>query len=669
MNKRDAQLRIQQLTDSLQHHAHLYHALDTPEISDEAYDALLRELVKLEEQFPTLRLPNSSTQRVGAEVIEGFKKVAHAHTQWSFDNIFNYEELLKWEQKLQRFIEKAPSTVQDIPLQYCVELKIDGLKTILEYKNGEFVRGATRGDGVTGEDITHNLKTIKDIPAPLSQSETITVVAEVWLARDELARINKIRSQQNEAPYANPRNLAAGSLRQLDSSVTAKRKLETFVYDIDSTDNIAPETQIKELEHAQSLGFHINTYYALCRSVAEIQKYYDKWSKIHHKQPYAVDGIVIKVNDIALQETLGYTAKAPRFAVAYKFPAEETTTVLEDIGVQIGRTGAVTPVAHLRPVSIAGSTVARATLHNQDEIDRLDIRIGDTVVIKKAGDIIPKVIRVLPEFRKGKEKKFNLEKYLTKKGFKVRRENVGKKDSVALYVDTDRFEVKFQQMVHFVSKNALNIVGLGKQIIHQLMEEGLIYEYADIFALKKEDLTPLERFEELSAENLITAITQARTVSLARLLFGLGIRHVGEETARIVAERFGSMKKLRNVSYDDLVAIDGVGETVAESLVSWFHNTQELDNLLPHLTIIQSAKKQSTRFADKTFVITGTLPTLSRDEAKRLIQEHAGKVVSSISSSTSYVLVGENPGSKYEKAQSLNIPILSEAKFLKILKK
>ena len=672
MKEKDAEKRIEQLTELINFHREKYHTKDAPEISDEAYDSLLRELEQLEKDFPGFAKKDSPTQKVGGTVLASFKKVTHKNRQWSYGNIFNNDDLVEWEKKIHRFTEKAGFDPKD--LDYCLEMKIDGLKIIADYENGLLKQVATRGDGRVGEDITLQAKTIKSLPHVLKEPLTCTAVGEAWMRKDDLEDINKEREKEGLPTFANPRNAGAGSLRQLDPRVTARRNLQTFMYALDIQDGAEnPKTQEEELLMLKKLGFSINGAFEVANSIDRIQKYYEHWNELHGLEPYGVDGVVINVNSKEVSEAIGYTSKAPRYGVAYKFKSEEATTVVEDIHVQIGRTGALTPVAWLRPTLVDGSVVSRATLHNQDEIDRLDVRIGDTVIIKKAGDIIPEVVRVVEDLRTGKEKKFSIEKYAAKNGWAVEKgETASDTSSVAWYLkDKKHPAIVLENLIHFVSKKGMNIVGFGERIVEKFFELGLVSERADIYTLTKGDILPLESFKEKSAQNLIDAIEESKKVGLARLLFALGIRHVGEETARLLAVEFKSIEALRGASVEELSEIDGVGSTVAESLVSWLSNKEnkkELDDLLQHLEIEKEAASTVEQvFAGKVFVVTGTLGSLSRDEAKEEILKRGGKVSSSVSSKTDYVLVGEKPGSKYDKAKDLGVDILTEEEFKKMI--
>jgi len=565
MTEQEAQKRIEKLRKEIDRFRYEYHVLDKPEVSDDVYDSLMRELRGLEEERPELKSLDSPSQRIGGEPLEKFEKVRHKHRQWSLDDAFSFEEAKAWEERVLKMLEKRGIKEG---LEYCCEIKIDGLKIILAYENGLFVRGATRGDGAVGEDVTEQIKTIQSVPLRLTKDVDLTVVGEGWMRKKDLDEINRERKKNGEPLFANSRNVAAGSIRQLDPKVTASRKLNSYIYDLDEIAGEFPETQIEELEFLEKLGFKVNKNYKLCRNLGEVEDLFQSWTPKRNKQEYGIDGLVIKINSKKLQDVLGYTGKSPRWAIAYKFIPEKVTTVVEDIKVQVGRTGALTPVAHLKPVAVAGSTVSRATLHNEDEINRLDIRIGDTVVIHKAGDVIPEVIEVLKNLRTGKEKKFQMPAHCPICGSLVRREEIkiGKRGEEsaahyclnsgqdARYIEraarykqslSERpahykkcFAVEREKIIHFVSKKGFDIEGLGDKIVEQLMNEGLVSSSADIFELTKGDLEPMERFAEKSAENLMEAIEKAKRISLAKFLFALGIRHVGEETAELLARNF-----------------------------------------------------------------------------------------------------------------------------------
>jgi len=662
--------RLKQLRETVAYHRKRYHEEDTPEISDEAYDALLVELRNLE---LAVEGKVSEADTVGGAVNEAFTKVTHKVRQWSFDNVFTEEELKDWDARLVRLLREADRTDSD--LEYVAEHKIDGLKLVIEYEDGKLVRASTRGDGEVGENVTHTARTIKSLPHELPQEVSLICVGEVWLSEKEFARINNEREKNNEPLFANPRNAAAGSLRQLDAEVTKGRNLSLTVYDVDQFDPKAtgiehPLTQWGELELLKSLKLPVSGDSKLCTSITEVQKYYDTWTKKHETLPYGVDGVVMKVNDISLQRLFGYTAKAPRFGMAYKFPAEEATTVVEDIGLQVGRTGVITPVAHLRPVLIDGSTVSRATLHNEDRIKELDVRVGDTVVLRKAGDIIPEILSVMESLRPEGTKPHKFPKKVSECGGDGSIERV---PGEAAYrcVSKDSGTLHRQRLYYFVSKTALNIDGVGPKIIDALLEHGLISTYVDLFTLEFGDVKDLPGFQEKAAQNVIDAIQAARNVPLHRLLVGLSIDNVGEETARLMAETFGSLEAIRKASEADIAAIYGVGDTVAASVASWFTDSvhkKTLDGLLPFLNIENpKARTGGEEFAGKTFVLTGTLPTLTRDEAKALIRQHGGKVSSSVSSKTDYVVVGSDPGSKASEAERLGVTTLDESSFLSLV--
>jgi len=674
MNKSEIKNRIDQLRKIIRHHNKQYYVFDTPELSDEAYDSLFRELKELEDSNKEFFSKNSPTQRIGGEPLASFKKTRHKTRQWSFDNIFSFQELEKWEEKIRRFVAKDKN-LDGEKLEYLCELKIDGLKIILTYKNGELIKGATRGDGTIGEDATENIRTIKSIPLVLSKEIDVVTIGEAWMGEKELERINKEREMAGDPLFANARNAGAGSIRQLDPKVVASRNLDSFIYDLDdSLGNKQIKTQEEELVFLRELGFKVNTEYKLCKNVNEINNLYKLWISKKDKAGYGIDGIVIKINSIKIQKSLGYTGKAPRYAVALKFPAEQTTTKVEDIVVQVGRTGALTPVAHLTPILVAGSTVSRATLHNEDEIARLDVRIGDTVVIQKAGDVIPDIVDVLKDLRTGKEKKFKMPDKCSVCGGPVKKETMdGKDESAAHYcVNKNCFAQELERMIHFVSKKGMNIDGMGDKIVEQLMNEGIISDYSDIYELKIGDLESLERFAEKSAENLIGAIEKSKKVILSKFLFALGIRHVGEETSILISEKFGTLEKVKNVSVEDLEKIDGVGVVVARSIFEWFQdksNEKLLEKLLKNIIIKPAYRSnKNLSLSGKTFVLTGTMETLSRDDAKDRIKSLGGKVSSSVSSKTDFVVMGSDSGSKLEKAEKLGVKVINEKGFLGLLK-
>lgn len=663
---KEIQDRFEKLKIILERHSSLYHTHDAPEISDEAYDSLVREFEQLEKDYPELKSTDSLSERVGGEPLKEFVKVKHDKKQWSFDDAFDFEELEKWDEKVRNFISKEGLSSEKI--EYCCELKIDGLKIVLTYENGKLVRGATRGDGSVGEDVTSNVKTISSIPLSLKGGESVTVVGEAWIGKNDLQKINKEREKQGEPLYANTRNLAAGSMRQLDPKMTAERKLNCFIYDIDSFSGKAPDTQSGELDLLQSLGFSVNKNYRVFNSIKEIQEYYLGWVEKRHSLDYELDGIVIKINSRKIQEALGYTAKSPRWGVAYKFPAEQVTTILEDIVLQVGRTGVLTPVAHLKPVVVSGSTVSRATLHNEDEIRRLDVRIGDTVILQKAGDVIPDIVSVVKELRTGKEKEYVWPTHVAVCGGDGSIERIPGQAAWRC-VNKNSFEQQKRKFHHFVSKKAFDITDMGPKVADLLLQEGLISEYADIFTLKRGDLLALPRFAEKSVDNLLLSIKKSSKVRLSRFLVGLSIPQVGEETAIELADKFKTLEKLREVDFETLEKMEGIGPIIARSIVDFFKskdNKKMIDNLVKEITFEKTESIGKGPLKGKTFVLTGTLESMSRDEAKEKIRSLGGSIGESVSKETSFLVAGENTGSKYKKAQDLGVKILSEKEFLSL---
>ncbi len=666
--------RVAELAKLIRYHSARYHEADAPEISDEAYDSLVGELAALEVEYPELKIENSPTVAVGGAPSEAFQKVTHRVRQWSFDNVFSDEELIAWTERAERALAKTGR--RDTTLTFTAEHKIDGLKVVLEYEAGVLKRAATRGNGEVGEDITHTARTIGDIPEKLKKPATIIVVGEAWLSREEFARINEERAANEEPLFANPRNAAAGSLRQLDPEITRKRRLSYFAYDIDylelnSAVTKLPPTQFAELALLKQLGFTVNQHNTFCADIAAVITYYRAW--VTHKQAlaYGVDGIVVKVDDVLTQQALGYTAKAPRFGIAYKFPAEEAATIIEDIQLQVGRTGVVTPVAHLRPVRIAGSLVSRATLHNEDQIKRLDVRVGDTVIMRKAGDVIPEIVSVVKELRPRSARTYHFPTLVPECGGDGRIERIP--GTVAYRcVAKDSAVLHRRRLYHFVGKHALNIDGVGPRIIDLLLEHNLINTAADLFTLTTGDLVGLPSFKERAAQNVIGAITKARQVPLERLLVALSIEHVGEETARLIALAYHNIANIQKAERAELEAVDGVGEIVAESLYCWMHNPTHkvmLKELLGHLEIVTpTLTKVTGPLAGKTILFTGTLASLGRSEAETLVRQKGARVVSAISRQTDYLVAGDKPGAKVTKATSLGITILDEKSFLKLVR-
>ncbi len=653
--------RVEKLQVSIARHQKLYHTLDAPEISDEAYDALLRELEELEEKYPELQKESSPSQRVGGAPLEKFEKVRHEVPQWSFNDAFSPEDMLAFDERVRKLVGSE--------FTYTAELKIDGLKVVLTYESGELVLAATRGDGLIGENVTQNVKTILSVPLKLKKPVSIVVEGEVFMPKSVFTKLNQERKKRGEELFANPRNVAAGSLRQLDPKITQSRGLANFVYDIAYSEE-RPTTQKEELELLKSLGFQVNPHFHHFKNIKEVIGYWEKWSKQKEAEDYLIDGVVVKVNEISLQEKLGYTGKAPRFGIAFKFQAEQVTTLVEDITLQIGRTGVLTPVAILKPVLVAGSTVSRATLHNEDEINRKDIRIGDTVVIQKAGDVIPEVVRVLPELRTGREKKFKFPTHFHLCGGDGRIERI---PGQAAYrcVAKNSFTQQMRKLQHFTSRGVFDIDGLGPKIIEKLMEREIISDIDDIFKIKKGDLIGLEGFQEKSIDNLIQAVEKARSVTLARFIAGLSIPQVGVETARDLAKHFQTAEKLSSAREEELQSLNGVGPIVAQAVANWFSDTQNkklFHRLLREVRIepVQSSALHN-KLSGQKFVLTGTLETLSREEAKEKILSLGGEVSSSVSKNTDYLVAGSEAGEKLRKAEELGVSVLSEKEFLQMV--
>ena len=660
--------RAKKLRETINYHRHLYHVLDTEEISEAALDSLKDELKKLELEYPSLVTPDSPTQRVAGAVLDKFEKVTHQVAQWSFDDAFSFADLEQFKKRADNYLQKNGSVTD---FEYLCEQKIDGLKIILEYVDGVLVTAATRGDGKVGENVTVNAKTIKTIPLRLNQDISGIFEGEIFMPKYSFEEINKRRSKEGEELFANPRNAAAGTMRQLDSSVVERRNLACFIYDIASLEGEELARQSDELAFLEELGFYVNKERRLCADLDEVWSYYEEQGKKKDTFGFWIDGMVVKIDEVQTQQALGHTGKAPRFAIALKFPAEQTTTLVKDITLQVGRTGVITPVAELEAVSVAGTTVARATLHNAEEIDRLDVRIGDTVVIEKAGDIIPKVVEVVTSLRPENTKKYTFPKKVSGCGGDGSIEKIPGQVAYRC-VDRDSGDMAKRKLHYFVSKKAFDIDGLGPQIIDKLMDTGLVSEPADIFTLTKNQILELEGFKEKSAENLISGVAQKSIISLTRFIISLSIDEVGEETALLLATHFSSFKEIRDARIEQLVAIDGIGPIMAENIVHWFNqekNSVVIDNLLKYVTIEEFLMKDagSLPLTGKSVVVTGTLPTLSRDAAKDHIRALGGKVGSSVSKNTDILLAGEKAGSKLQKAQELGVTIWSEQDVLNLL--
>lgn len=656
--------RVQELHKLLNDYGHAYYVLDDPIVPDAVYDQYLHELIALEEQNPDLILPDSPTQRVGSIVSEGFKKVTHANPMLSLSNAFGEEDLRDFDKRIQVIIGESPT--------YVCELKIDGLAISLLYEDGLLKRGATRGDGSIGEDITSNIKTIRSIPMRLKEKVTIEARGEAYMPKSSFSKLNEERTAQAEVLFANPRNAAAGSLRQLDPKITASRNLAMFVYGMggDGEDqNI--DNHLDALGFMKKQGLPTNKETKKCTSIEEVLSFIEEWTKKRHDIPYEIDGIVIKVNDYAQQEELGFTAKSPRFAIAYKFPAEEVVTKITDIDLTVGRTGVVTPTAILEPAQVAGSTVQRATLHNEDLIREKDIRIGDRVIIRKAGDIIPEVVSVIKEERTGTEVPYEMPSHCPV----CESELVRIEQEVALRCVNPQCPAQIQEGIyHFASRNAMNIDGLGEKVVEQLFREQLIKDISDLYKLTVDDLVKLERMGLKSATNLVEAIEVSKANSMERVLFGLGIRHIGEKAAKILSENFHSFDALMKATREELIAIFEIGDKMADSLVTYFEQ-EEVQLLVNRLKeagltlqytgrIIDANVMENSPFAGKTVVLTGKLMQLSRTEAKEKIESLGGKVAGSVSKKTDLVIAGEEAGSKLEKATSLGIEVWDEQKLL-----
>lgn len=671
--KPDFAQRITKLREVINHHRYLYHVLDREEISTEALDSLKRELAELEKQYPELVTPDSPTQRVAGLPLPGFKKVTHRVAQWSFNDVFTPKELREFDGRVKKALAPMAPVARAVPAvgpTYTAELKIDGFKIVLIYEKGILITAATRGDGRVGEDVTANVKTAESIPLALTEPVSLVVEGEIWMGKTEFTALNDQRRAAGEAPFANPRNAAAGTIRQLDPRVVAARRLDSFIYDIALADFPLPSTQIAELERLKQLGFKVNPNWEHCPDVEAAIRYWEKWQKRAAGENYGIDGVAVKVNEREFQAKLGYTGKAPRFAVAFKFKAEEATTIIEDIILQVGRTGVVTPVAILRPVLLAGSTVSRATLHNEDEIKRLDARIGDTVIVRKAGDVIPDIVAVLVDLRPSSAKPFTFPAYLEAGGGAIERIPG---QAAHRCVNPNSFAQLRRKFHHFVSKSAFDIHGLGRKAVDLLLDQKLIASFPDIFTLKFGDLVSLPRFAEVSAGKLIAAINRSRKVSLPRLLIALSIPEVGEETADLLAARFKTLKRLTTAEPEKIEMIDGVGPIVARSVHDWFRNAEHrrtLNELLKQVTVKQAEKRSAVRSSSaafgKIFVLTGGLASLTRAAAKGLIKRSGGRVAVAVSPRTDYLIAGANPGSKYGEAERLGVRIITESEFLKL---
>lgn len=660
--------RVQQLRQLLDQYSYEYHVLDQPTVPDSEYDRLLHELIHIETEHPELVTPDSPTQRVGAEPLKAFKKVTHKSPMLSLGNAFDEGDLRDFDRRVRQGVDNEDVT-------YVCELKIDGLAVSLSYENGTLILGATRGDGTTGEDITQNLKTIRSVPLKLKDGVNLEVRGEAFMPKSSFERLNKRREELGEPLFANPRNAAAGSLRQLDPKIAADRQLDVFLYQIGNAYDKELDHHSEGLEWLKTLGLKTNPEWRRCPSIDDVLDFINYWTEKRPELTYDIDGIVIKVDSLDQQKQLGFTAKSPRWAIAYKFPAEEVVTTLEDIELTVGRTGAITPTAVLTPVQVAGTTVGRATLHNEDMIREKDIRIGDQVVIHKAGDIIPEVVRVLFERRTGKEEPYRMPEHCPDCGSDL----VRIEGEVALRCINPKCPAQIQEgLIHFVSRNAMNIDGLGEKVIKQLFKNELIQDVADIYTLTFDNLVNMERMGEKSANNLLAAIETSKENSLERLLFGLGIRYVGAKAAKTLAQSFGHMDRLMAASIDELLNVEEIGDKMADSIQTYFQNPDVLDlinelkeyrvNMAYTGALQAESDSVDSPFNGKTIVLTGKLEVMSRGDAQKEIERLGGKITGSVSKKTDLVIAGEDAGSKLTKARDLGVEVWDEAQFLEALK-
>ncbi|MDP2820779.1 MAG: NAD-dependent DNA ligase LigA [bacterium] len=686
MNKTEAKNRIEKLRVLINKHRYFYHVLDEAKISSEALDSLKKELFDLEMEFPELISADSPTQRIGGEPLKFFKKTEHPAPMLSFNDAFNEKDLNDWLERIKKLLN--PSDWKKIDF-FC-ELKFDGLAIELIYEKGLLKIGSTRGNGLIGEDVTQNLKTIESIPLKIKETEEIledfkkegmidcckkfkdlketriVVRGEALITKKDFERINKEREKEGLVFYSNPRNIAAGSIRQLDPQITASRKLDFYGYDI--IGDFGQKNHEQEHKILKILGFKTHPNNKCCKDLKEVFAFREFWSKKRNELPFEIDGIVATVNDNEIFERLGIVGKAPRGAIAYKFPLKQATTKIKDIIVQLGRTGAITPVAILEPVQISGVTISRATLHNEDEIKKLGVKIKDTVIVGRAGDVIPQIVEALKELRTGKEIDFKMPKFCPSCNGKLK-----KKENEVVWRCPNKncFEIKKKEFHHFVSRKAFDMRGIGPKILDKLLEENLINDPADLFQLKEGDLIPLERFGKKSAENVINSINGKRKISLERLIYSLGIRNVGEETALVLSSIYGGLNRIKSASKQELEEIHDIGPVVAESIYSWFKddkNIKFLNKLLKEIEI-KKTEKRNNFLSGKTFILTGTLTAMSREEAKNKIRRLGGKISSNVSQNIDFVIAGENPGSKFERAKQLGIKILNEKQFLEIFKR
>ena len=671
VHPRDVRARIEALRGRIEHHNHKYYVENAPEISDEAYDKLMRELLEVEKEHPELVTPDSPTQRVGGQPVEGFGTVRHRLPMLSIDNVLTREELEEFETRVHKLLESGAK------VEYMCEPKIDGLAVSLTYEEGRLTLGATRGDGEQGDDVTANIRTLRQVPLKLSLKEPPAIIearGEVYMTFAEFQRLSREREEAGEAPFANPRNAAAGSLKLLDPRITASRKLSIFFYAAGVVEGVELGTHEEVLEYLRKAGLRVNPETKLCRSVEEVWGFCEKFGERRHQLPYGVDGVVIKVNDHAQREALGFTSKAPRWCVAFKYAAEQAQTVLKEITVQVGRTGVLTPVANLEPVLLAGTTVKRATLHNAEEIRRKDIRAGDTVIIEKAGEIIPQVVKVILEKRPAGAKPFEMPKKCPECGSPVTK--IGEEVYDRCSSSSCPAQIK-RSLKYFGGRDAMDIEGMGPVLVEQLVDKGLVKDFAELYALKTEQVEALERMGEKSAENLVKAIGESRGRDLDRVIVALGIPNVGTTAAETLAEEFGSLEALAEADEERLMQVNEIGPIMAEAIATYFRTPANLKLIERLKEAGVNMKRKKTRRSEavrtglsgKTVVITGTLESLSRQEAEALVKRAGGKATSSVSKNTDYLVVGESPGSKLQRAKELGVTVISEKELEKLAKK
>ena len=667
MNKEQAKKRIEELRKQTEFYAEKYYDEDKPEISDFEYDMLMVELRNLEKEYPEFQSAESLTQKVGGHVKEGFEKVTHEVPLQSLQDVFSLEEVEEFDERIKQ--KAKENGIKEV--MYVVETKIDGLSAALEYKNGKFVRGATRGNGLVGEDVTQNLKTVKTIPKEIKDKIDITVRGEVFISKKDFEKMNEEREANEEELFANARNAAAGSLRQLDSKITEQRPLDIYIFNVQKIEGKQFNSHFEELEYLDKLGFNVNPVRISCRNIEEVKKAIEKIGEEREKLTFGIDGAVVKVDNLKFREILGTTAKTPRWAVAYKYPPEKKETILKDIVCQVGRTGVITPMAILEPVQVAGSTISKTTLHNEDFIKEKELKIGDTVVIQKAGDVIPEIVEVKKEKRTGKEKEFEMPKQCPVCGAPAIREE----GEAAIRCTGIECPAKlFRNLVHFVSREAMNIDGLGENIIQQLLDNHLIENIADIYTLTFEEIASLKKNGKKFAQNLIDSINKSKENDLYRLITALGIRHVGTKASKILAKKYKNLDNLMNAKTEELSEIKDIGEIMANSIENFFSQEQTKDLIAKlkqaevNMSYIEK-EGEDDRFEGKTFVLTGSLENYTRGEAANLIEKYGGKTSSSVSKKTDYVLAGEDAGSKLTKAQNLGVTILTEQEFQSMLER